>query len=380
MLATDWWGQGSNWLQELEDAGTTANLVVDEINMQETLRLFLAQWWVKPVPGASGGLLITQVLEFGYWVQESQNWFQWVEAVLDSWQWCLGSVDLLMGRFRAKIVPGQDLACKCLGQNYRLWDCAFHAATTYPWRREWQLTPVLLPGEFQDGRPWWAAVHGVAQSQTWLKRLSMHTYIGEGNGSPLQYSCLVNPRDRGAWWAAVYGFAQSRTGLTPLSSSSSSSTYLLVGKAGPNARTGSLVGKAKARWFWGWCLVPCSWELCPRVSDWKPLRAPSMGPAQWCTGQCPWPFGVLALANISVHTVKGASLNGCCLCLHLPTAFLGGTPVSKIRSNSCFCYCSVTRSCLALCRSLDYSMPGSSAFHYCPECAEIHVHWVGYAI
>ena len=34
---------------------------------------------------------------------------------------------------------------------------------------------------------------------------------GEGNGNPLQYSCLENPRDRGAWWAAIYGIAQSRT-------------------------------------------------------------------------------------------------------------------------------------------------------------------------
>ena len=34
---------------------------------------------------------------------------------------------------------------------------------------------------------------------------------GEGNGTPLQYSCLENPRDRGAWWAAIYGVAQSRT-------------------------------------------------------------------------------------------------------------------------------------------------------------------------
>ena len=46
---------------------------------------------------------------------------------------------------------------------------------------------------------------------------------GERNGNPLQYSCLENPRDRGAWWAAVYGVAQSRTQLKRLSSSSSSS-------------------------------------------------------------------------------------------------------------------------------------------------------------
>ena len=48
--------------------------------------------------------------------------------------------------------------------------------------------------------------------------------IGEGNGNPLQYSCLENPRDGGAWWAAIYGVAQSRTRLKRLSSSSSSSS------------------------------------------------------------------------------------------------------------------------------------------------------------
>ena len=46
---------------------------------------------------------------------------------------------------------------------------------------------------------------------------------GEGNGNPLQCSCLENPRDGGAWWAAVYGVTQSRTRLKRLSSSSSSS-------------------------------------------------------------------------------------------------------------------------------------------------------------
>ena len=58
-----------------------------------------------------------------------------------------------------------------------------------------------------DGGAWWAVVHGVDKSQT---RLSDFTHIslsrtGEGNGNPLQCSCLENPRDRGAWWAADYG-------------------------------------------------------------------------------------------------------------------------------------------------------------------------------
>ena len=48
---------------------------------------------------------------------------------------------------------------------------------------------------------------------------------GEGNGNPLQCSCLENPRDGGAWWAAVYGVAQSRTRLKRLSSSSSKGVF-----------------------------------------------------------------------------------------------------------------------------------------------------------
>ena len=55
------------------------------------------------------------------------------------------------------------------------------------------------------------------------ERLHFHfslSCIGEGNGNPLQYSCLENPIDGGAWWAAVYGVAQIRTQLKQLSSSS----------------------------------------------------------------------------------------------------------------------------------------------------------------
>ena len=59
-----------------------------------------------------------------------------------------------------------------------------------------------------------------------------HTPSREGNGKPLQYSCLENPRDRGAWWAAVCGAAQSRTWLMWLSSSSSS-THLVSSRTRP---------------------------------------------------------------------------------------------------------------------------------------------------
>ena len=59
------------------------------------------------------------------------------------------------------------------------------------------------------------------------ERLHFHfslSCIGEGNGNPLQCSCLENPRDGRAWWAAVYGVAQSQTRLKGLNSSSSSNT------------------------------------------------------------------------------------------------------------------------------------------------------------
>ena len=74
-----------------------------------------------------------------------------------------------------------------------------------------------------DGGAWKAAVHGVAKSRTRLSNFNFHfplSCIGEGNGNPLQCSCLENPRDRGAWWAAVYGVAQSQTRLKRLSSMS----------------------------------------------------------------------------------------------------------------------------------------------------------------
>ena len=64
---------------------------------------------------------------------------------------------------------------------------------------------------------------GLQESDT-TERLHFHfslSHIGEGNGNPLQRSCLENPGDRGAWWAAIYGVTQSQTRLKRLSSSSS---------------------------------------------------------------------------------------------------------------------------------------------------------------
>ena len=89
-------------------------------------------------------------------------------------------------------------------------------------RRQWHPTPVLLPGKSHGRRslvgcsPW-----DLEESDT-TERLHFHfslSCIGEGNGNPLQCSCLENPRDGGTWWAAVYGVAQSWTQLKQHSSS-----------------------------------------------------------------------------------------------------------------------------------------------------------------
>ena len=95
----------------------------------------------------------------------------------------------------------------------------------YSRRRQWQPIPVLLPGKSHG----WRGLVGYSpwgrEELDMTKQLHFHfslSCIGEGNGNPLQCSCLENPRDGGAWWAVVSGVAQSRTQLKRLSSSSSS--------------------------------------------------------------------------------------------------------------------------------------------------------------
>ena len=104
----------------------------------------------------------------------------------------------------------------------RNWATSLSLFTFMHWRRQWQPTPVLLPGRSHGQRslvgcsPW-----GREESEA-TGRLHFHfslSCIGEENGNPLQCSCLENPRDGGALWAAVYGVAQSRTRLKRLSSS-----------------------------------------------------------------------------------------------------------------------------------------------------------------
>ena len=97
-------------------------------------------------------------------------------------------------------------------------------------RRQWHPIPVLLPGKSHG----WRSLVGCSPWGRWGSDTTEQLHfqfslscIGEGNGIPLQCSCLENPRDGGAWWAAIYGVTQSWTRLKWLSSSSSSKKYII---------------------------------------------------------------------------------------------------------------------------------------------------------
>ena len=97
--------------------------------------------------------------------------------------------------------------------------------------RQWHPTPALLPGKSHGRR----SLEGCSAWGRWgsdmTEQLHFHFSLscgGEGNGNPFQCSWLENPRDGGAWWAAIYGVAQSWTQLKRLSSSSSSVSPMLT--------------------------------------------------------------------------------------------------------------------------------------------------------
>ena len=132
---------------------------------------------------------------------------------------CVISKDLgnRRGHYRASLVAQmvkhlpamQETWVQSLGQEDPLEKEMGTHSSTLAWRIPWTEEPGRLQstGSQRVGHDWATSL----------------SCIGEGNGNPLQCSCLENPRDGGAWWAAVYGVTQSRTRLKWLSSSSSSS-------------------------------------------------------------------------------------------------------------------------------------------------------------
>ena len=137
-------------------------------------------------------------------------------------------------------------------------------------RRQWHPTPVLVPGKSHGWRslggcsPWG---HEESDTTEWLHFHFSVSCIGEGNGNPLQCSCLNNPRDGVAWWADVYAVAQSWTWLNWLSSSSSSHPYKVfcrLGFGSDPVSPGTLKGNSsvsqmphKSTWFSHWIPLHC---------------------------------------------------------------------------------------------------------------------------
>ena len=108
-------------------------------------------------------------------------------------------------------------------KEYKIDLCSWFSNDYLYVTRRWHPTPVLLPGKSHG----WKSLVGCSpwgrEELDTTERLHFHfslSCIGEGNGNPLQCSCLENPKDGGAWWVAVSGVTQSRTRLKRLSSSS----------------------------------------------------------------------------------------------------------------------------------------------------------------
>ena len=124
-------------------------------------------------------------------------------------------------------LSGKEFACQCTRPGFDPW------VLKVPWRREWQLTPVFLPGKSHGQRsllvysPWGRkrAGYNLVAKQGFPSGLDSKESAcnagdpvlipgsgrspGEGNGYPLHYSCLENSMGRGAWWATVHGAAES---------------------------------------------------------------------------------------------------------------------------------------------------------------------------
>ena len=142
-------------------------------------------------------------------------------------------------------------------------------------RRQWHPTPVLLPGKSHGQR----SLVGCSPWGRWgldtTERPHFHfplSCIGEGNGNPLQCSCLENPRDRGAWWAAVYGVTQSWTRLKRLSSRSSAFSPLISPRERRFTFEKTLKDVACRMSPWNskgqhdWCLTPLAGEQAGKAA------------------------------------------------------------------------------------------------------------------
>ena len=193
-------------------------------------------------------LWIIRLVNFAFWSHIWEKWASWQEPktdgcssvqsrLVDSSIWCM----LLENHSEAYTWKAKTT--QWMQTNKGRWPGAGGRRSYCSWAQSYRLGWWLRSGDEQ----WWrlhdngnvpAAIKGTVASHSstlgrrslvWghkesntTERLHFHfslSCIEEGNGNPLQCSCLENPRDGGAWWAAVYGVAWSRTWLKRLSSS-----------------------------------------------------------------------------------------------------------------------------------------------------------------
>ena len=163
-------------------------------------------------------------------VMDREAWRAAIHGVTKSWTWLNNWTELIWVcstqvfiRFETHLILLRNYVTNRIPTELR-----FTSRRVSYRRRQRHPTPVLLLGKSHgQQRLVGCSSWGRKESDT-TERLHFHSslsWIGEGNGTPLQYSCLENPRDGGAWWAAVNGIAQSRTRLKQLSSSSSRVSY-----------------------------------------------------------------------------------------------------------------------------------------------------------
>ena len=127
-----------------------------------------------------------------------------------------------------QVAEAESLLCLRMEKGVtEIWYLSIHLvlAALGPQRRQWHPTPVLLPGKSHGWKSLGGCSPWVRYKLDTTKQLpfqfSLSRFV-EGNGNPLQCSCLENPRDGGTWWSSVYGVTQSPTRRKRLSSSSSS--------------------------------------------------------------------------------------------------------------------------------------------------------------
>ena len=212
----------------------------------------------------------------------------------------------------------------------------------------------------------------------WLHFHFSLSCIGEGNGNPLQCSCLETPRDRGAWWAAVYGVAQSRTRLKRLSKCFLKVNFL-------------------SRIF---CLL--IHNVIPGAFGFKYsillifvlfVSIPSLGFPPWLSGK---ELDCNAGDARDVGSIPGLGRSPGRRHGNPPPVFLprkshgqkrlvGYSPWGHKGSDMMehavhIQFSSVTQSCLTLCNPVDCSTPGFPVLHHFLEFVQTHVHCVSDAI